>query len=511
MGASDRYCLRWNNHQANLLSVMDDLLKHQTLTDVTLGVEDGRFLKCHKVILATCSPYFRTLFIEVPSNHPIILLKDVRYTEVKAILEYMYKGEVSVAYDDMDALFQVAELLQVKGLVAGNEVPSGSQPVAPPSPTVCSTSSNYNGETSRYSDNSLSSSGQRNSGNVTGPIKTPNEEEIGEPKLPIPGWPMSPFFPADEHKSAVAALANFHPFLAAQSFPFSQFNENLSDSASSRNPSNNGSNEAHQDPSILRSVLNPEQDSPMLKSPLVRQNSRDSRRRSRKIGSTTNDDRRSSFDSLQTAPSPHGSEPSVMEDEDKRTTGQTLAEDTKYGVSSYGGSQKQEIKRYKKYEPEDVWDAIAAVKGGLSANKAAELFRVPSRTLYDRIKKLGIPPTRHRRSENTSNVGNVQYDLGGNSSAVGMENTAKSTSDSNENPVSMAEATSSEIREKSNRPENTFETGLASPVPRVSSANSQPPSPSESRFKDDTEAQDLTVSRRSNIIVSPNNAIQETS
>lgn len=46
--ASQRFCLRWNNHQTNMLSVFDQLLHAETFTDVTLAV-DGQYLKAHKV------------------------------------------------------------------------------------------------------------------------------------------------------------------------------------------------------------------------------------------------------------------------------------------------------------------------------------------------------------------------------------------------------------------------------------------------------------------------------
>lgn len=48
MSSSQRFCLRWNNHQTNMLSVFDQLLHAETFTDVTLAVE-GQYLKAHKV------------------------------------------------------------------------------------------------------------------------------------------------------------------------------------------------------------------------------------------------------------------------------------------------------------------------------------------------------------------------------------------------------------------------------------------------------------------------------
>lgn len=56
------------------------------------------------------------------------------------------------------------------------------------------------------------------------------------------------------------------------------------------------------------------------------------------------------------------------------------------------GSQngKPEWKRYKQYTRNDILNAIECVKNGMSALQAARKFGVPSRTLYDKVKKMGI-------------------------------------------------------------------------------------------------------------------------
>ena len=118
MGSTtQQYCLRWNNHRSNLLAVFDELLRNEAFTDVTLACEGGSSVKCHKMVLAACSSYFQSLFTELPCQHPVVVLKDVKYSEMKAILEYMYRGEVNVAQDQLAALLKVAEALKVKGLV----------------------------------------------------------------------------------------------------------------------------------------------------------------------------------------------------------------------------------------------------------------------------------------------------------------------------------------------------------------------------------------------------------
>merc|ERR1719422_2042263 len=69
------------------------------------------------MILSACSAYFQQLFMENTCDHPIVFLKDIKYEEIRAILDYMYKGEVNVAQDHLPGLLKVAELLKVKGLV----------------------------------------------------------------------------------------------------------------------------------------------------------------------------------------------------------------------------------------------------------------------------------------------------------------------------------------------------------------------------------------------------------
>ncbi|KAL0281653.1 UNVERIFIED_CONTAM: hypothetical protein PYX00_002576 [Menopon gallinae] len=118
--SSQRFCLRWNNHQSNLLSVFDQLLQDESFVDVTLAV-DGQFLRAHKMVLSACSPYFQTLFTDHPDKHPIVILKDVPYTDMRCLLDFMYRGEVSVDQDRLTAFLKVAESLRIKGLTEVNE------------------------------------------------------------------------------------------------------------------------------------------------------------------------------------------------------------------------------------------------------------------------------------------------------------------------------------------------------------------------------------------------------
>lgn len=48
------------------------------------------------MVLSACSPYFNALFLNHPEKHPIVILKDVPYADMKSLLDFMYRGEVSV-------------------------------------------------------------------------------------------------------------------------------------------------------------------------------------------------------------------------------------------------------------------------------------------------------------------------------------------------------------------------------------------------------------------------------
>ena len=114
-GSSPHLCLRWNNYQSNLTSVFDQLLQNETFVDVTLAA-DGHAIKAHRMVLSACSPYFQHLFFDNPCQHPIVILKDTRWPELKAIVEYMYRGEISVAQEELTSLLRVAETLKIRGL-----------------------------------------------------------------------------------------------------------------------------------------------------------------------------------------------------------------------------------------------------------------------------------------------------------------------------------------------------------------------------------------------------------
>ena len=69
------------------------------------------------------------------------------------------------------------------------------------------------------------------------------------------------------------------------------------------------------------------------------------------------------------------------------------------GIANYVPNQRLEWKRYKQYTRNDIMAAIEEVKQGMSALQASRKYGVPSRTLYDKVKKMGITTGRTQQKK----------------------------------------------------------------------------------------------------------------
>lgn len=119
--------LKWENHKKTFVEVLSNIRQKESYCDATIAC-DNRFYNVHKLVLSTCSEYLREMFDNVKSFssnnlYPVIVLQNVKFKYLEALLDYMYQGEVNVLQSDLPGLIKTAECLRIRGLAVPDDEP----------------------------------------------------------------------------------------------------------------------------------------------------------------------------------------------------------------------------------------------------------------------------------------------------------------------------------------------------------------------------------------------------
>ena len=115
MESLNKFCLKWNEFDTKIGTAFREIRDDKDLLDCTLSCGPQQ-IQAHKLILSVSSPFFRAVFKQNPHTHPLLYLKGISYTDLQAIITFMYQGEVNIAQEDLNNFLLVAEELKVKGL-----------------------------------------------------------------------------------------------------------------------------------------------------------------------------------------------------------------------------------------------------------------------------------------------------------------------------------------------------------------------------------------------------------
>ena len=136
--ASDNYVLKWNEFHTCVANSFTHLRNAQEFLDVTVAVDEHHQLQAHKVILSASSPYFRSMLINNPSQHPVLVMPPhVRPSDLGAVIDFIYQGEVKIPTSELTEFIALAQMLKIKGLTDDFEkeqkrMPKPPQPKLPP-------------------------------------------------------------------------------------------------------------------------------------------------------------------------------------------------------------------------------------------------------------------------------------------------------------------------------------------------------------------------------------------
>ncbi|XP_072943156.1 uncharacterized protein [Epargyreus clarus] len=130
-----QYCLRWKHHHSNVQSMFAQLLEKERFCDVTLYCSPnfatqvpnkdtvdpqnirGVSLRAHRVVLAACSELLAALLAAHEAHgEPVLVLDGAEPRHLRALLDYMYTGEMNVHHSQLASLLKTAEELRIKGL-----------------------------------------------------------------------------------------------------------------------------------------------------------------------------------------------------------------------------------------------------------------------------------------------------------------------------------------------------------------------------------------------------------
>ncbi|XP_023126810.1 kelch repeat and BTB domain-containing protein 2 [Amphiprion ocellaris] len=106
------------DYAVSLLEQLKFFYEQKLLTDVVLLVEDTEF-PCHKMVLATCSSYFRAMFMSglSESKQTHVHLRNVDPATLQIIITYAYTGNLAISDSTVEPLYETACFLQVEDVL----------------------------------------------------------------------------------------------------------------------------------------------------------------------------------------------------------------------------------------------------------------------------------------------------------------------------------------------------------------------------------------------------------
>ena len=91
---AEKFSLKWNDFQSNVISVFSQLRTKSSFQDVTIVSDDRKQVSAHRVVLSACSVYFNDILSQNTHSHPLLCLEGINFSELSNVIDYIYYGEL---------------------------------------------------------------------------------------------------------------------------------------------------------------------------------------------------------------------------------------------------------------------------------------------------------------------------------------------------------------------------------------------------------------------------------
>ena len=120
----EKFCLKTVDYQTNISKSFQSLRNQEDFCDVTLVGEDFKQVTAHKVVLSSCSEYFKNILRNNKSHsNPMLCLNDLNQKDLNNILDYIYMGELQIYQEEIDRFLDIAQKLKLHGLSQQGNLP----------------------------------------------------------------------------------------------------------------------------------------------------------------------------------------------------------------------------------------------------------------------------------------------------------------------------------------------------------------------------------------------------
>ena len=124
MGESNKYLMKVDDFDANFVSSFSLLRDSEEFFDVTLVSDDEIPIQAHKVVLSASSAFFRNVLKSQKVISPLLYIRGVTNNVLAGVVEFMYKGEVTVEENNLDSFLKLSEDLKLRGLSENDKMSS---------------------------------------------------------------------------------------------------------------------------------------------------------------------------------------------------------------------------------------------------------------------------------------------------------------------------------------------------------------------------------------------------